>query len=137
MSELSKIIEASCAFAEPSLKEMEEDKPWYYTRKGQSNILWSLLNVHRAIERNLPYIRSIAIKDLNSNTVHSLPRPARHHDVIKWMRDRGVKCGEQGFTDNNGHFVDRETAFKIATKAGQILDLNNTRGQSLFSEDLW
>ena len=137
MSELSNLIEASFSFAEPSLKEMEEGKPWYYSRKGQANLLFSLMAVDRAIQKGLPYIRSVAIKDLDSDAVHSLPRPARHHDVIKWMRDRNVRCGKQGFINNNGNFVDRETAFKIATESGQILDLNNTRGKTLFSEDLW
>jgi hypothetical protein len=138
MSELSDIIEASLSFAEPSLEEMEEGKPWYYTRKGQVNLLVSLLNVHRCIEKKIPYISSAAIQSPNGRTV-SLPRPARHHDVIKWMNDNDVphKMGNQGFIDNLGRFVDREEAYKIAQKADQILDLNDVRPPDLYSEYLW
>ena len=139
MSELGDLIEASFSFAEPSLKEMEEGKPWYYSRKGQVNLLFSLMAVDRAIKKTLPYIRSVAIQSENDGTIYSLPRPARHHDVFAWMKKNGVnhRNSTQGFIDNSGRFIDRETAFKIATKAEQILDLNNTRGETLFSEDLW
>ncbi len=137
MSELGDMIEASFSFAAPSLEEMEEGKPWYYTRKGQYNLLFSFMMVDRAMKKGIPYISSVAIKRSDSNTVHSLPRPARHHDVIKWMSDREIPRGEQGFVDDKGHFVDREKAFVIAQKAEQIIDVDNTRGETLFSEDLW
>lgn len=139
MSELGDLIEASFSFAEPSLKEMEEGKPYYYKRKGQVSLLFSFMMVDRAIQKSLPYIRSVAIQLKDNGTIYSLPRPARHHDVLDWMRKNGAdhRGSVQGFINNYGKFLNREEAFKIAMKAGQILDLNNTRSEVLFSEDLW
>lgn len=73
------------------------------------------------------------------NIVYTLPRPARHHTIIRYMvRDLGMIIpikGEQGFTTDNGIFVNRIQAAKIAIESGQIEKLNNP--PELFSEDLW
>lgn len=67
---------------------------------------------------------------------HSLPRPNRHHDVI---RDIGGINGndQQGFLTSSGRFVRREEALKIALAANQVLDPSNIRAGQLFSEDVW
>ncbi len=69
----------------------------------------------------------------------SVPRPGRHSDVARLLcrahPDASPFTGEQGFMTSAGRFVDRETAGRIALKAGQVADLQ--WGPSLFSEDLW
>jgi hypothetical protein len=42
----------------------------------------------------------------------------------------------QGFMTNDGRFVDRETALKIAIKAGQVVEGKTSSNIMLFSEDL-
>lgn len=72
------------------------------------------------------------------NTVYALPQPARHHNVIRDMREKGVPkpiVGTQGFVTNTGRFVDRIEGAKIAIEAGQIQKLNWP--PNLYSEDLW
>lgn len=137
--ELSNIIEASLSFAEPSLKKMEEGKPWYYQRKGQVKLLLHLMNIARCIEKGMPYIRSVAIQEANNGKVHSLPCPARHPDVLMWMSKNGIDHREstQGFIDNTGNFVNRQEALLIAKKANQTLDGRTFHHADLFSEDLW
>jgi hypothetical protein len=67
----------------------------------------------------------------------------RHPDIIGQCSSltgkRTSEMGpyEQGFLTTNKRFVDREEAFKIALEAGQILDLTKTRGEKLYSEDLY
>lgn len=74
---------------------------------------------------------------------HMLP-PNRHHNVMhRFYRETGRIVGpdEQGFITDQGRFVDREEALKIATAAGQLNGLRDKpgayRGKELFSEDLW
>jgi len=79
-----------------------------------------------------------AIKDSEGRPV-CLPRPARHHDIIRAMADNGHKTpitGEQGFVTTRGRFVGRKEALEIATKAGQIIKKHGNP-TILFSEDLW
>ncbi len=93
-------------------------------------------------------ITHVAIKQ--DGQVYSLPKPMRHHNVIHMMCEEcGFEMvdGEQGFLEecrlwpgeNNEMylFLTREEAFEVAFTCGQILDPDNTRGDTLFSEDLW
>lgn len=83
------------------------------------------------------YIVAAAIKQ--GNMVCSVPKPGRHHDVIREMARSGVPIpivGEQGFLTSEGHFVGRKKAKDIATLAGQILAKHGNHEQ-LFSEDVW
>lgn len=73
-------------------------------------------------------IISVALK--RDELIYSLPKPARHHDVIKAMVEAGIaetidSSFEQGFLTVKG-FMNRVEAAKFV-------------GQStkLFSEDLW
>jgi hypothetical protein len=82
-------------------------------------------------------ITHVAIK--YANKVFSLPRPNRHHDVIRMI---GGIYGEdiQGFLDANGVFLTRKQAFYIAKASGQLNrnpDPKHYQGDELFSEDLW
>lgn len=70
---------------------------------------------------------------------HTLPAPARHHDIIKYCADE-LKLpqpilGEQGFMDDTGRFLMRKAASRIAKEAGQIEKLKWP--PYLYSEDLW
>lgn len=83
-------------------------------------------------------IFAAAIKDSEGSPVH-LPRPARHHDIIRAMVDSGHEApitGEQGFVTTRGRFVDRKEGLEIATKAGQLIRKTPPE-DVLFSEDLW
>jgi len=73
--------------------------------------------------------------------VWTLPRPARHHVLIRaWClahykdgREGRIPEHEQGFMTSMGRFVDREEAASIAFAARQI----DRRKSGLVSEDLW
>lgn len=84
------------------------------------------------------YIIEAAIKD-HDGTIYTVPRPGRHHHVIGIMVEAGRPTpisGEQGFLTNEGNFVDRIEAKKIAREAGQLLPTDRNL-KILFSEDLW
>lgn len=72
--------------------------------------------------------------------VYSVPRPGRHHDVIKKMvHEDGLPTpirGEQGFLLNTGKFVRRIPARRIAHEAGQFIK-EPIHPNELFSEDVW
>lgn len=65
----------------------------------------------------------------------------RHHDCIRVMSDCGMpwpvdKGGEQGFITVYGEFVDRQEAFVLAKKYGQLRSKIHEPG-TLYSEDLY
>lgn len=67
-----------------------------------------------------------------------VPRPGRHHDVIRAMARAGIPIpinGTQGFLTSNGEFVHRRLALGIAEFSGQLLE-GKGHGE-LFSEDVW
>lgn len=73
----------------------------------------------------------------------TLPPPARHHDIINWMRATGYAGGifgtngdQQGFLLSNGMYCRRRPALRVAKKAGQIKNCKIIGGV-LTSEDLW
>jgi hypothetical protein len=68
--------------------------------------------------------------------VWSLPRPSRHHHVLKVLHAQGVPCdGDRGFVDAKGRFLTREQALVAARACGQIGA--GVIGGVLTSEDLW
>lgn len=72
--------------------------------------------------------------------IWSLSRPARHHDVIRLIRESGCKLpvggDRQGFLLSNGMFARRKPALTIAIRANQFLN-SRVIGGVLTSEDLW
>ncbi len=75
--------------------------------------------------------------------VWSLPRPHRHHHVIRlicWLDPDvdSVDCAaeDQGFLDAGGRYLTREQAEVSAEANGQIKN-GKTIGSVLTSEDLW
>ena len=71
-----------------------------------------------------------------------LPKPNRHHDIIKYACDvLGLKppiCGKmtkQGFYLEGGTFLNRKDGLEYARKNNQLI--NKQAHTNLFSEDLW
>ena len=68
--------------------------------------------------------------------VHSLPPPARHHNIVHTHGD--LDGMTQGFLSSTGLFLDRAAAFVVASDAGQVKRRDGGyRGDDLYSEDLW
>jgi len=70
--------------------------------------------------------------------VWSLPPPARHTDLIRFVFEACADAmidgaAEQGFVDSRGDFLCRVDAAAVAFGAGQIATLMGT----LYSEDMW
>jgi hypothetical protein len=87
--------------------------------------------------REICTIVAAAIRD-HDGTVYSVPRPGRHHHVIRLMVEAGRPkpiTGEQGFVLEDGRFVNREEGAQMALASGQIEELHWP--PDLFSEDLW
>lgn len=71
--------------------------------------------------------------------VHSMPPPARHHDVVHRLHELGhkqVQGDEQGFLLSDGRFCRRKPAKRIARDAGQLL-ARACNLDDLYSEDVW
>lgn len=83
-------------------------------------------------------IVGVAIKT-DDGLICCLPKPNRHHDIIRKMASGGFDIpikGKQGFITNGGLFVDRFQALSIAFAAKQILPGFEDWPQ-LYSECLW
>lgn len=73
---------------------------------------------------------------LHNETVYTLAKPARHHDIIRYMMEHGetyTSASPQGFIDTDGFFLPRDAAADLAFRAGQIPEPKTF----LYSEDLW
>lgn len=84
-------------------------------------------------------MKVVAAAIMASGLIHTLPAPARHHNVMRDMRERGIdeRPDEiQGFVLEDGSFVNRTAAARAAIAEGQIKELAYTATE-LFSEDLW
>lgn len=71
--------------------------------------------------------------------VLTLPKPARHHDIIRAAIFAGVetlKGAEQGFLTSDGEFLTRKSALVHALACDQVRG-GKTIGSVLTSEDLW
>jgi hypothetical protein len=85
----------------------------------------------------------VAAAIVYDGVIWTLPRPARHHHIIKAHFDVTGRAGSglQGFVDDEGDFWSREAAGKMVA-----YDKQKTRiqpdgswfvGGPLLSEDLW
>ena len=72
---------------------------------------------------------------LCDGAIHTLPRPARHGDVLHDLYNKkGLVLGtRQGFINERGEFLTRAEAAIEAFRCGQI----KTPKPCLFTEDLW
>lgn len=87
------------------------------------------------------------------DVVTFIPAPARHHDVLRGLKDnfkgrtdQGYLCETQGFLTSSGLFLNRSEAYEHALACGQGLPRRKAilaegyqayNGTELFSEDLW
>ena len=75
--------------------------------------------------------------------VYSLPRPNRHHHVLRHIVETtgashvDMLADDQGFLDEAGHYLTREQALAVALRSGQVRMPADVRCGELFSEDLW
>lgn len=87
-----------------------------------------------------PPITHVAIRF--DGRLWSLPRPYRHHDIIRMIVELGAASrvdamgDDQGFLDASGRYLRRGPALVSAQMNGQIIE---GRGQhpQLYSEDVW
>jgi hypothetical protein len=89
-----------------------------------------------------PRIISAAIKVANKhNQIYSLPKPNRHNDIRAIIAKEGINPFSgviDGFMTDSGKFVDRYTAYKIASRANQILpESKDLPGLTLTTQHLW
>ncbi len=77
---------------------------------------------------------------MKDGKVYSLPRPNRHHDLIRHMVDvLGIPkpiYGTFGFLDHESTFILRRPAKTIARECGQLLPDEQGKAE-LYSEDIW
>lgn len=100
----------------------------------------SKTNLYPIIAREDLRVVRAAIRTDPCDAIFSLPVPARHHDLIRVLRESGydgpVQGDRQGFLLNDGRFVMRAAAGAIARKNGQLI--NDEQICSTFtSEDIW
>lgn len=71
----------------------------------------------------------------------SLPRPARHGQVLLCLQDilddMQLAHACQGFLTSDGRFVNRVQAKHIAHRAGQKIVRDDPHPSEAFSEDFW
>lgn len=91
---------------------------------------------------NRPPITHVAIRF--NGKVYSLPKPNRHHDVIRHIVE--VNPGlthvdaydeDQGFLDESGRYLNRRQALMSAQLNNQLLEGRPILHNELFSENLW
>lgn len=105
--------------------------------KADAERLQTLIN---AEELTVKRIECVAVRHPRG-LIFSLPRPARHHDVLHAMHELGLSTlrqdAEQGFLLTDGEFAWRTKAKTIALESGQHLVNGMEHRKDLFSEDLW
>jgi hypothetical protein len=93
------------------------------------------------IRKEHPLITHVAIRF--QGKVWSLPKPNRHHDVIRMIAEQtgvdhvGASGDDQGFLDATGRYLRRCPALHLAHMNGQVKEGASIHGRLLFSEDLW
>lgn len=98
--------------------------------------------------RKQSWIRCAAIRRDVDGEIWSLPRPARHADIIYEMKsgkngprvsgfigDSGLGGFTQGFLTGGGTFVDRQQAARIAGAARQLIA--SVRDGVLTTDEMW
>lgn len=94
------------------------------------------------LEKNIPIITGVSVKNDIVGKIYHLPHPYRHHHVLRttpYSEDvRAFKNypDEQGFIVNNEYHVNRSVALDIAINANQLND-RPTYGGRLYSENVW
>ena len=87
-----------------------------------------------------PPITHVAIRF--RGVVYSLPKPNRHHDVIRHIVETtnakyvDSRDEDQGFLDESGQYLNRKQALTSAQLNGQLKGPLK-HAWALFSEDIW
>jgi hypothetical protein len=90
---------------------------------------------------NRPPITHVAIRF--RGVIYSLPKPNRHHDVIrKIIEETGAESidgdeRDQGFLDESGRYLTRKQALISAEINKQLRDDRKILHGELYSENLW
>lgn len=93
-------------------------------------------------ETGRPRITHVAIRF--EGRVWSLPRPYRHHHIIRVIcyLDSSVdsvdaRDEDQGFLDATGRYLNRKQALVSALVNKQVKNEGDIRNNELYSEDVW
>ena len=86
-------------------------------------------------------IEAAAIIVDGEQKLFSLPRPARHTDILDHMGELGydvfkIPAQSYGFLTSEGKFVGRKLALMIAYRAHQLKP-NGHNGEELSSDNVW
>ena len=74
---------------------------------------------------------------------YSLPKPNRHHNVIRHICETekvayvDAHDDDQGFLDDKGRYLTRKEAWSVAAEADQIRNDRPIYMYDLYSENLW
>lgn len=82
----------------------------------------------------------VGVAIIHEGVIWSMEPPNRHHHVIRAIVNATHVehvDGEQGFIDDQKHFLNRKQALVHALQCGQVKDPTQIRANQLFSEDLW
>ena len=83
-------------------------------------------------------IVSVAFK-VKEGLILSIPAPARHHNIFRALEANDFpilrELEVQGFLLEDGNWISREDARKLAEETGQVTEFHTSF--HLFSEDLW
>ena len=73
--------------------------------------------------------------------IYSLPKPARHHDIIRHICEKtgeeSIGENEQGFLDDKGRFLRRAPAMLVVKHNNQPMREGVIVLRELYSENLW
>lgn len=84
--------------------------------------------------------RIIGVAIVYAGQMYHLPKPNRHHDVIRSIPGGVHGPDTQGFVDEDGEFLNRKKAMSRAEETGQLKRRPGEefyQGPYLYSEDLW
>lgn len=82
----------------------------------------------------------VGVAIVYAGKMYSLPKPNRHHDVIRTIPGGVAGPDTQGFILNDGTFIGRRGAYYLAADNGQLKRKPGKefyQGDELYSEDLW
>lgn len=122
----------------PPQSVVQQDLTWQRIKKRLHRLEARIENFLSAKAVEIITVDCAALLD-DTGKVWSLPRPARHYQIIAKMRESGYTgpTHRQGFILSNGRYVTRAIAMQYAKEANQIKGGKLINPGVLTSEDLW
>lgn len=129
-----------------ALRLVDERKAWARavaerTKQDLAAVLRSIVEPGLPEASKMPRPREVAVSErivaaacMIGEVVASMPPPNRHGDIMRHVTGRVVQPESQGFLTSAGRFADRQEAYRIAHRAGQVREKHD---RTLYSEDLW